>query len=454
MLVAANAVTSIKDPVLGQMALAFLLLIAAAHILGNVAARLRQPRMIGEIVAGILLGPSLLGRFAPGISARIFGAGGGRPPRRRSGLPLQPRPAPADVRVGVAPSATCSARRTARPTISSCRRHGAPFPSPPWCLRPVLRSSRLMGPAGQPLGPPDRGHRAAAAVTSIPVISKIFSDLGILHTRFASLMLGSAVMEDIALWGVIAISTTIAAATASGGPAGHVDRRPHRPEPRLLRPGHDRHARRAPPAGPRPLEQPRPDIAGHVDDGRPVRLRRLRRRLRGQPRLRRLPGRLRHRRRHEGHRAAALPGAIDADHDVSLAVFIPLYFAIIGYKLDFTKTFSPVLLIGFLVGSSIVRMVCLSAAARLAGFRGRPLVNLAVTSNARGGPGIVLASVAFDAHIINASFFTTLVLTAVLTSQVCGWWLDHVLRRGGRCSVTPRRSSGPGPTSPSTAPPR
>ena len=35
---------------------------------------------------------------------------------------------------------------------------------------------------------------------------------------------------------------------------------------------------------------------------------------------------------------------------------------------------------------------------------------------------------AFDAHIIGASFFTTLVLTAVLTSQVCGWWLERQLR--------------------------
>ena len=42
----------------------------------------------------------------------------------------------------------------------------------------------------------------------------------------------------------------------------------------------------------------------------------------------------------------------------------------------------------------------------------------------------MLASVAFDAGIISATFFTTLVLTAVLTSQACGVWLDFVLRKG------------------------
>jgi hypothetical protein len=64
------------------------------------------------------------------------------------------------------------------------------------------------------------------------------------------------------------------------------------------------------------------------------------------------------------------------------------------------------------------------------------VINLAVTTNARGGPGIVLASVAFDAGIISPEFYTTLVLAAVLTSQVAGAWLDYVLRKG-RPLLTP-----------------
>jgi Kef-type K+ transport system membrane component KefB len=71
-----------------------------------------------------------------------------------------------------------------------------------------------------------------------------------------------------------------------------------------------------------------------------------------------------------------------------------------------------------------------SFGARLAGFRGIELFNLAITTNARGGPGIVLASVAFDAGIISPKFYTTLVLAAVLTSQLAGAWLDYVLRKG------------------------
>jgi|SRR5581483_207070 len=124
--------------------------------------------------------------------------------------------------------------------------------------------------------------------------------------------------------------------------------------------------------------------------------------------------------------------SLDSISTVAAGVFVPVYFAIIGFKLDFTKTFSPLMLTASLVGSSVVHMLCLSMAARAAGFRRGAIFNLAITSNARGGPGIVLAGVAFDAHIINASLFTTFVLTAVLISQVCGWWLERQLQAGRR----------------------
>ena len=84
----------------------------------------------------------------------------------------------------------------------------------------------------------------------------------------------------------------------------------------------------------------------------------------------------------------------------------------------------------FLIGSSLISMLSTGFAAKLAGFRKLDIMNLAITTNARGGPGIILASVAFDAGIINAQFYTTLVLTAVLTSQAAGAWLRFVLGRG------------------------
>ena len=46
--------------------------ILAAHALGYLFAKLRQPAVIGEIVAGLLLGPTLLGLVAPQIKSELF----------------------------------------------------------------------------------------------------------------------------------------------------------------------------------------------------------------------------------------------------------------------------------------------------------------------------------------------------------------------------------------------
>ncbi len=88
------------------------------------------------------------------------------------------------------------------------------------------------------------------------------------------------------------------------------------------------------------------------------------------------------------------------------------------------------MLLAFLLGSCLIKILSVSLAGRFAGFRGLDLFNLAITTNARGGPGIVLASVAFEAGIISPKFYTTLVLAAIITSQIAGAWLDYVLRRG------------------------
>ena len=50
-------------------------------------------------------------------------------------------------------------------------------------------------------------------------------------------------------------------------------------------------------------------------------------------------------------------------------------------------------------------------------------INLAVTMNARGGPGIVLATVALSYKIISVEFFTVLILTTMLSSMIAGYWL-------------------------------
>ena len=81
--------------------------------------------------------------------------------------------------------------------------------------------------------------------------------------------------------------------------------------------------------------------------------------------------------------------ALDSIGKVSFAFFIPAYFAIVGLKLDLVRAYHFWMLAAFILGSCVVKILSVSFAGRLAGFRGLDLVNLAITTNARGGPGIV-----------------------------------------------------------------
>lgn len=52
--------------------LALAVLVVAGRLVGVIVARVGQPPVIGEVLAGILLGPSLLGAIAPGFEAFLF----------------------------------------------------------------------------------------------------------------------------------------------------------------------------------------------------------------------------------------------------------------------------------------------------------------------------------------------------------------------------------------------
>ena len=52
--------------------IAVAIVMLAARLLGVLFARFGQPRVMGEVTAGILLGPTLLGKLLPAVEANIF----------------------------------------------------------------------------------------------------------------------------------------------------------------------------------------------------------------------------------------------------------------------------------------------------------------------------------------------------------------------------------------------
>ena len=112
----------------------------------------------------------------------------------------------------------------------------------------------------------------------------------------------------------------------------------------------------------------------------------------------------------------------------SLAFFIPVYFAGIGLGLDLIHGFDVVFFVGFVLAACVIKATSVYLGARAAGEDSFGSLNLAIAMNARGGPGIVVASTAFSAGIIDQDFFAVLVLLAIITSLAAGTWLERVPR--------------------------
>jgi Kef-type K+ transport system membrane component KefB len=65
---------------------------------------------------------------------------------------------------------------------------------------------------------------------------------------------------------------------------------------------------------------------------------------------------------------------------------------------------------------------------------------IAVALNARGTPGVLVATVTLGAGVINERFFAALVLMSIVTCQIAGFWLDRAFRDRPPTAVRPNRT--------------
>ena len=72
-LLLSGLIDNLKDP-LSRLLIQLIVVVVTARAVGALFARIAQPAVVGEMVAGILLGPSLLGWLAPGVFDFIFPA--------------------------------------------------------------------------------------------------------------------------------------------------------------------------------------------------------------------------------------------------------------------------------------------------------------------------------------------------------------------------------------------
>lgn len=413
-----------------------LALLVAAHTCGWLFERIRQPKVIGEIIGGILLGPTLMGAFAPGVEAWLFTDS--VPARavmgtvQQLGLYLLMFCAGAEARGKI--------RREDSRVVVTTSVTGLLLPfAAAFVGVQFIDMSRYWGPAGNKISF-ILIFSTAIAVTSIPVISRIMHDLGILKTPFARTVLGVAILEDLVLYTVLAIALALSNRRPSGfglpaaiglrsGSAAdigyHVFLTVALLGAAFALAGPAARWVSARQASAVPLNSAARRLvlilvvtllylvldleaflgallAGIIVGGKPI--------LQAD----------------DDSGPAAPAAAQDVVQKFAYAFFIPVYFALVGVNLNLRHGFGAGWFVLFFMIACAVKTVSVFLGGRLAKLTNRRALNLAVALNARGGPGIVLATVTFSAGVIGEEFYIWLVLLAIITSLLAGAWLQRL----------------------------
>ncbi|MGC5021022.1 cation:proton antiporter [Micromonospora sp. DT47] len=190
------------------------LLAVSALLLGRLTQRLGLTSIVGELSAGVLLGPSVLGNLAPALSGWLF------PPD-----PAQFHMVEAVGQVGVLLLVGITG---AHIDLSLVRRRGATV------ARVSLAGMLIPAGLGVAIGlaipaslvpeTADRGAfvlflAVAMAVSAIPVIAKTLTELRLVHRNVGQLILCAVTVDDIIGWATLSV---VSAMATTGVRAGNI----------------------------------------------------------------------------------------------------------------------------------------------------------------------------------------------------------------------------------------
>jgi Kef-type K+ transport system membrane component KefB len=404
----------VSDSELSQFLLSVALLLSAALAGGHLFARFGMPRVVGEICGGLVLGPSILGLIAPSLQTWLFQGFteqavvlsafywlGMIMLMFTAGFSITPKLAPRDRVLALALVAGGL---------------GPPFLAG-WLCASWLPNSAVADPLAFTLV-----VAIATSVTSIPVISRIFIDLGMMDSGFARLTLVAAAVQDLVLWVMLAVATAlqqksqvaiadiggVVAATLIFAIASVMFL------PALLR--SVGRATISDASEPMLMSYLLLFCLGLVAVASLFEINLVFGALLAGLVIGRFPS----------EQLAATRRRIS---DMAIWFFVPIYFALVGLKLDLPSDFALLPVVGFIALSSLVKIASVALAARLARAPTGRALDFGITMNARGGPGIVLASVAHATGIIDDALFVAFVLASIITSLATGSWLRWRLAR-------------------------
>lgn len=175
-------------------------ILVACRVVGWLAKKIGQPQVVGEMIAGVLLGPSLLGYFYPEASAQLFT----KETRSILFIGSQLGVGLYMFLVGMEFSTDLFRKRAKSAASVSIAGMVVPFvlgaALAPWLITvPGLFSkSASLYEAALFLG-------AAIAITAFPMLARIIYERGLSGTALGTLALAAGAIDDAAAWCVLAI---------------------------------------------------------------------------------------------------------------------------------------------------------------------------------------------------------------------------------------------------------
>lgn len=194
----------------GLLVAQLLAVLLAARAAGYLLERIGQPRVIGEMLAGILLGPSILGTLLPSVSTALF-------PVTSLGF------LSALSQLGVLMFLFLVGLHL---DIGSLRRQAgaAVIASHASIIAPLTMGVILAVWLYPRVAPPDVAFApfalfvgAAMSVTAFPVLARILEDKGLTRTPLGGLAIACAAVDDVTAWCLLAAVVALVRADGVGG---------------------------------------------------------------------------------------------------------------------------------------------------------------------------------------------------------------------------------------------
>lgn len=393
-------------------ALQLIVMLACAVLGGHLMRRLGQPTVLGEIIGGILLGPTLLGTLAPDTWTALF-QGSATVSTAREGI----------IKLGMLFFLFVAGLEV---NISDLRRLGrrAATIGLIGTIIPIVVGVALVYALPTSFwGPMAETHRLALALfigmnlanSANPVIARVLMDLGLLDKEFGTLVMTATVVDDLVNWTLFAI--VLGQIRPSGAPdavdlGGSIalvlaffvtvlaaGRFLAPPALRWLR---DRGSATTTFIAALSVAVLVTSVAAewlgvHAFLG--------------------------------AFLVGAALGGIDQDrndaHDavakVALGFFAPIYFVSMGMTTSFSAHFDATLIVVVLLVACVTKIGAVLVGARLAGMpANRETWAIGFALNARGATGIILAGVGREHGVIDDRMFVAMVVIALVTSLMSG----------------------------------